>query len=91
MEKTHQLNETQRKESSGISTPHDRGYKKSLSRPGEFLHFLKKYVRADWMMELEESDLSLCDKEMLERERSAQHMSESGNLASRSRRSSATG
>lgn len=68
MEKTHQLNETQRKESSGISTPHDRGYKKSLSRPGEFLHFLKKYVRADWMMELKESDLSLCDKEMLERD-----------------------
>jgi hypothetical protein len=33
----------------GISTPHDRGYKKSLSRPSEFLHFLKKYVKADWM------------------------------------------
>lgn len=52
----------------GISTPHDRGYKKSLSRPSEFLHFLKKYVKADWMMELKESDISLCDKEMLERD-----------------------
>lgn len=28
----------------GISMPHDKGYKKSLSRPAEFLHFLKKYV-----------------------------------------------
>ena len=51
-----------------MSTPHDKGYKKSLSRPGEFLHFLKKYVGADWMMEIRETDLSLCDKEMLERD-----------------------
>ncbi len=51
-----------------ISTPHDKGYKKSLSRPSEFLHFLKKYVRAEWMMKLKESDLILCDKEMLERD-----------------------
>jgi len=28
-----------------VHTPHDRGYKRSLSHPGEFLHFLKKYVR----------------------------------------------
>ena len=52
----------------GVNTPHDKGYKKRLSRPSEFLHFLKKYVKADWMMELRESDLSLCDKEMLERD-----------------------
>lgn len=51
-----------------INTPHDKGYKKSLSRPAEFLHFLKKYVGADWMMDLKESDLILCDKEMLERD-----------------------
>ena len=51
-----------------VSTPHDKGYKKSLSRPSEFLHFLKKYVKADWTMELKESDLILCDKEMLERD-----------------------
>ena len=51
-----------------VSTPHDKGYKKSLSRPSEFLHFLKKYVKADWTMELKESDLILCDKVMLERD-----------------------
>ena len=51
-----------------VSMPHDKGYKKSLSRPSEFLHFLKKYVKADWMMKLKESDLILCDKEMLERD-----------------------
>lgn len=56
------------KKEQGISTPHDRGYKKSLSRPSEFLHFLKKYIGAEWMLQLEESDLSLCDKEMLERD-----------------------
>lgn len=51
-----------------VSMPHDKGYKKSLSRPSEFLHFLKKYVKADWMMDLMEADLILCDKEMLERD-----------------------
>lgn len=64
--------ERQRKERAdevgGISMPHDKGYKKSLQNPREFLHFLKKYVRADWMMELKESDLIPCDKEMLERD-----------------------
>ena len=59
-----------------VSTPHDKGYKKNLSRPAEFLHFLKKYVKADWMMELQESDLSLCDK---------------GSLAFRSGKNSETG
>lgn len=49
-------------------TPHDKGYKRSLSKPKEFLHFLKKYVRADWMMELEESQLSLCDKEFVDKD-----------------------
>lgn len=52
----------------GIPTPHDKGYKKSLSKSSEFLHFLQKYIKADWMMVLKESDLSLCDKEMLERD-----------------------
>lgn len=51
-----------------VNMPHDKGYKKSLSRPSEFLHFLKKYVKADWMMGLKETDLILCDKEMLERD-----------------------
>ena len=60
--------ELKKKGQPGVNTPHDKGYKKSLSRPSEFLHFLKKYVKADWMMKLRESDLSLCDKEMLERD-----------------------
>lgn len=55
-------------EGTTVSMPHDKGYKKELSRPGEFLHFLKKYIGEDWMLELEESQLSLCDKEMLERD-----------------------
>ena len=62
------FSDKQKRAESGISTPHDKGYKKSLSRPSEFLHFLKKYVKADWMMEISESDISLCDKEMLERD-----------------------
>lgn len=53
------------KETGKIPQPHDRGYKRSLSQPGEFLHFLKKYVRAEWMLNLEESQLSLCDKEFV--------------------------
>ncbi|MCI9651777.1 MAG: Rpn family recombination-promoting nuclease/putative transposase [Lachnospiraceae bacterium] len=52
----------------GVSMPHDKGYKKSLSRPEEFLHFLKKYIGADWMLELRATDFVLCDKEMLERD-----------------------
>lgn len=55
-----------RPEFSETPAPHDKGYKKSLSKPAEFLHFLKKYVKADWMMQLREADLILCDKEMLE-------------------------
>ncbi len=51
-----------------VHAPHDRGYKRSLSQPGEFLHFLKKYVKADWMMGLEESQLSLCDKEFVDKD-----------------------
>ena len=62
------VKESQEKDKPGVSMPHDKGYKKSLSRPSEFLHFLKKYVGADWMMNLKASDLSLCDKEMLERD-----------------------
>lgn len=60
--------EKKRLEETSVSMPHDKGYKKSLSRPKEFLHFLRKYVGADWTMELREEDLLLCDKEMLERD-----------------------
>lgn len=58
----------EKEETKNAHAPHDRGYKRSLSRPKEFLHFLKKYVRADWMMELEESQLSLCDKEFVDKD-----------------------
>ena len=68
MEKIKQMEEAEKQALASVRIPHDKGYKKSLSRPGEFLHFLKKYVKADWMMGLEESDLVLCDKEMLERD-----------------------
>ena len=68
MVKANKAEESKGTTGNAVSTPHDKGYKKGLSRPSEFLHFLKKYVRADWMMELEESDLVLCDKEMLERD-----------------------
>ena len=53
---------------SEVNTPHDKGYRKSLSNPKEFLHFLKKYVGADWTRKLEVSDLSLCDTKMLEKD-----------------------
>ena len=68
MKKTNKLRNEPKQEPSAVSAPHDKGYKKSLSQPGEFLHFLQKYRGADWMMVLKESDLSLCDKEMLERD-----------------------
>lgn len=48
--------------------PHDRGYKRSLSNPHEFLHFIRKYIGADWMLELTEDQLSLCDKEFIEKD-----------------------
>lgn len=60
MKEKEELNTTQ--------MPHDKGYKRSLSQPKEFLHFLKKYVGADWMMELHETQLSLCDKEFVDKD-----------------------
>lgn len=55
-------------ETKNVQLPHDKGYKRSLSNPREFLHFMKKYVGAGWMQELEESQLSLCDKEFVEKD-----------------------
>ena len=51
-----------------VDKPHDKGYRKRLSNPKEFLHFLRKYVKADWTRKLEVSDLSLCDTRMLEKD-----------------------
>ena len=55
-------------ETKEVKMPHDKGYKRSLSNPKEFLHFLQKYVGADWMMELEVSQLSMCDKEFIDKD-----------------------
>ncbi|MCR5756031.1 MAG: Rpn family recombination-promoting nuclease/putative transposase [Acetatifactor sp.] len=57
--------ETQKKD---VAQPHDKGYKESLSHPKQFLHFLKKYVKADWMQELTESQLELVDKEFIDKD-----------------------
>lgn len=51
-----------------ITAPHDKGYKRDLSIPKEFLHFLKKYVGADWTKNLYESQLRLCDKEFIDKD-----------------------
>ena len=64
MEKSVKENENKK----NVHNPHDKGYKKDLSRPSEFIHFLKKYIGADWMMDLEESQLSLCDKEFFDKD-----------------------
>ncbi len=51
-----------------VYTPHDKGYKRSLSNPKAFLNFLQKYVGADWMMQLQASQLNLCDKEFVDKD-----------------------
>jgi hypothetical protein len=44
---------------------YDGGYKEEFSNKKHFLHFLKKYVKADWAMTLREDDVELCDREFL--------------------------
>jgi hypothetical protein len=44
---------------------YDGGYKEEFSNKKHFLHFLKKYVKADWAMTLREEDVELCDREYL--------------------------
>jgi predicted transposase/invertase (TIGR01784 family) len=44
---------------------YDGGYKEEFSDKKQFLHFLKKYVKADWAMTLREEDVELCDREFL--------------------------
>ena len=51
-----------------VDKPHDKGYKKDLKNPKEFLHFLKKYIGADWTKNLKESQLRLCDKEFIDKD-----------------------
>ncbi len=51
-----------------VHTPHDKGYKRDLSIPAEFLHFLQKYVKEDWTKDLTVSQLRLCDKEFIDKD-----------------------
>ena len=59
--------QTQKKQTQNKQTdnPHDKGYKRIFSIKKHFLHFIKKYIALEWMMELEEKDLELIDKEFI--------------------------
>lgn len=58
--------DTLKAKSKGITdNPHDKGYKRIFSIKKNFLHFIKKYISYDWMMELTEKDLELIDKEFI--------------------------
>ena len=37
---------------------HDIGYKRLLSKKRNFLHFLKKYINADWVKKIDEKDIT---------------------------------
>ena len=59
--------QTQKKQTQNKQTdnPHDKGYKRIFSIKKHFLHFIKKYIALEWMMELKEEDLELIDKEFI--------------------------
>lgn len=59
------MEKEKRTEQPTVNKPHDKGYKRDLRNPKEFLHFLKKYVKADWTKGLAASQLRLCDKELI--------------------------
>lgn len=40
-----------------INQEHDKGYKNIFSKKHNFLHFLKKYIKADWVSNIDEKDL----------------------------------
>jgi len=44
---------------------HDLGYKDLFAKKDTFLHFLKKYIRANWVNEINEDDLILMDKSFI--------------------------
>ena len=48
-----------------ITMPHDKGYKKDLSVPKEFLHFIKKYAGIQQAADWDESQVHLSDKEFI--------------------------
>ena len=57
-----QEKQTQKKQT---DNPHDKGYKRIFSIKKHFLHFIKKYIALEWMMDLKEEDLELIDKEFI--------------------------
>ena len=57
-----QKKQTQKKQT---DNPHDKGYKRIFSIKKHFLHFIKKYIALEWMMDLKEEDLELIDKEFI--------------------------
>ena len=62
-----QKKQTQEKQTQKKQTdnPHDKGYKRIFSIKKHFLHFIKKYIALEWMMDLKEEDLELIDKEFI--------------------------
>lgn len=44
---------------------YDAGYKQELSKPEQFIHFVQKYVKADWSIELTPEQVEECGKEYI--------------------------
>jgi predicted transposase/invertase (TIGR01784 family) len=42
-----------------VNQKHDKGYKRIFAKKQNFLHFLKKYIKADWVDSIDEIDLTL--------------------------------
>lgn len=42
---------------------YDGGYKQELSNKKQFIHFMKKYVKAEWCEDLTEDQITLCNRE----------------------------
>ena len=51
---------------SPVHQKHDKGYKRIFSKKQHFLHFLKKYIKADWANNIGEDDLTLIDKTFID-------------------------
>ena len=42
---------------------YDAGYKHELSKQEQFIHFMQKYVKAQWCRDLKPEQVELCDRE----------------------------
>ena len=51
---------------STVHQKHDKGYKRIFSKKQHFLHFLGKYIKADWAANIDEDDLTLIDKSFID-------------------------